>query len=445
MPTDTSDKKFYHLGYGYSKYGNNPQTGSSGQYAWGRLYDSRTYVQARKRGKGFVNPKSYSRTIYDGNYYRMPCNWRFYGSGFWNWGNQFDVPWGAGAIAVPSFDGSLSSKAILDARLKVKDQDTNFGVALAESGRTAKLLASSATKIAGEGTGLLNALNGRDRLGVKLSPAFAEMRRTGSFIADSAITLAKAAIAVKKGNFKKAAGLLGVPLPKKLPPRSKKSRQNRSKVAENWLEFQYGWKPLMSDMYGAVEHVAKRNTENPDRYGTTVRSFRGSTSVVKSTLNDVVGGMYIYTDQVQTNSFGAFVRLDYTLKNGNMAELASTGATNPLEIAWELVPFSFVVDWFAPIGKFCSLLDAESGWEFRSGSLSTRQETKLRISFRPRYLAGQLNKTVNGGGQTRCLKFIRTVYGAPPIPRFYFKSPVSPTHLANATALIAVAFGGRYR
>lgn len=46
---------------------------------------------------------------------------------------------------------------------------------------------------------------------------------------------------------------------------------------------------------------------------------------------------------------------------------------NPLEIAWELVPFSFVIDWFIPIGDWLGSLDALKGVKNTWGTVSQKQ------------------------------------------------------------------------
>lgn len=44
------------------------------------------------------------------------------------------------------------------------------------------------------------------------------------------------------------------------------------------------------------------------------------------------------------------------------------GLTNPLEVTWELLPFSFVADWFLPIGDYVSILDSTLGYILKGGT-----------------------------------------------------------------------------
>ena len=60
--------------------------------------------------------------------------------------------------------------------------------------------------------------------------------------------------------------------------------------------------------------------------------------------------------------------------------------SNPLLTAWELVPYSFVVDWFVPIGDFINQYASTDGLVFISGTESlsvnytAQLESKVRLS-----------------------------------------------------------------
>lgn len=51
----------------------------------------------------------------------------------------------------------------------------------------------------------------------------------------------------------------------------------------------------------------------------------------------------------------------FTVRNSSVKSLVQLGLTNPAEVAWEVVPFSFVIDWFIPVGNFLSSLDSLVG------------------------------------------------------------------------------------
>lgn len=147
------------------------------------------------------------------------------------------------------------------------------------------------------------------------------------------------------------------------------------KVPERYLEYAYGWKPLMQDIYGIME-VAKAAGKAP-----LLVHGRG-----KSTRRPVSPGTRLYnaSNAAQTELTGqdcidrvlcslwARVDPDYS---GTRA-LNQLGLLNPASLAWELVPWSFVVDWVIPIGSVLQALTAPAGLKFVDGSISRKLSAK---------------------------------------------------------------------
>jgi hypothetical protein len=59
--------------------------------------------------------------------------------------------------------------------------------------------------------------------------------------------------------------------------------------------------------------------------------------------------------------------------------LESAGLVNPLSIAWELLPWSFVVDWFIPVGNTLEAMTAGYGLNDNGGWITEHVNTKLLI------------------------------------------------------------------
>jgi hypothetical protein len=126
---------------------------------------------------------------------------------------------------------------------------------------------------------LMKALSRAKASNVNLAQAFAERRQTVSLLTSSINRLANLAIAIKNGNVKRAIELsmkgtkakgtgkyetlwnstgthvigrryVVVVKPGKAP------KPYPETAANLWLEFQYGWKPLLSDIYGSAELLA---------------------------------------------------------------------------------------------------------------------------------------------------------------------------------------------
>jgi hypothetical protein len=271
-----------------------------------------------------------------------------------------------------------------------------------------------------------------------LAQDLAQFGQTVRLIANTAIRITGSVRALKHGRFDAAIGYLWAGS----TYRSRKARQHLSfskTLAQNWLELQYGWKPLLNDVSGSIRSV-KAFALN-DR---TVKLVRGSSSERSTaSFNVTKSGAVVGHGQTTTRSVTRFV-LRYKLNDRLKAFAAQTGFTNPLNLAWEILPFSFVVDWFVPIGPYLEMLTAFDGLTFWDGARTqfTRQWVSAEVNFNGR------NPPVTGcdlrmGGSYSRMYILTdrvklTTFPSPKIP--VFKNPISVTHAANALALMVAIF-----
>lgn len=68
------------------------------------------------------------------------------------------------------------------------------------------------------------------------------------------------------------------------------------------------------------------------------------------------------------------VRLKCRVVNPRFHELQQLGVTNPALFAWEVIPFSFVFDWFVGVGDYLEGLTALHGIELLRSSQSFEKE-----------------------------------------------------------------------
>jgi hypothetical protein len=119
------------------------------------------------------------------------------------------------------------------------------------------------------------------------------------------------------------------------------------------------------------------------------------------------------------------------------------GIFNPLLIGWELVPFSFVVDWFIPVGSYLEGIDALLGYD----SFSYSNSLLTKVSWEGK----GLGRKDTGSGfyldnsyfeSKKIVRLDREASASVPFPRFPgFKDPRSLEHMANGLSLLATAFG----
>jgi hypothetical protein len=302
-----------------------------------------------------------------------------------------------GLSQLPPLPSGMESQAEVKALLNLKDQKVNFAQAYAERRQTAQLVTSSLNRM----TQSLNAL-------------------------------ARASLGGRKAAVREAWRILrGL----KRSPRS---------IPQSWLEYQYGWNPLMSDIKGSIDSLQKY-----DKSRDWVVTVKGSKLEKSSGFwdshpsNPRTDGLDYFVGTKSTFA-GVFVRLDVIPDNSFLATVTSLGLTNPALLAWELVPYSFVVDWFLPIGDWLSTLDATLGYKFGFGSKSIRREGVVKAVFRKGYSTGNtVYRDSDYKIYRRDFELKRTTYSSFPFPQFPgFKDPFSAVHAANALSLFAGALGG---
>lgn len=301
--------------------------------------------------------------------------------------------------------------------------------------------------------------------GVKanLAQLFAERRKTAMMLASTVSRVAQAARALKQGrlgDFVNALQLAGKPTFRwrtgtghlerdwkramKTPP--------EQRLAGHWLEFKYGWKPLLQDAAGSAELLAYH--VNSDGYHDHLSaSFERETEISDFEVDfDGTFTSYPVAKYVHNRKTRARIKARYRLTNPAKVALAQTGITNPALLAWELVPFSFVVDWFLPVGDYLERITSFDGFEYIGGTRSFRTIVEFEKSLvnTPEYAEDQYGshmkmKVQNGSWECKHLVYTRElVYSWPDNPFPELRSPIgnnAKDRFATALALLQQVFG----
>lgn len=272
----------------------------------------------------------------------------------------------------------------------------------------------------------------RDQCGsaaLNLSEMWATRRQTADMFASTIGRIAKSYISLKKGKVKDAVKYLGL----NYTPSKHKGLKKRT-APEAWLELQYGWKPLLGDIHTMIDQD----------WGIVTGLVKGTSRIVYNTgkrAKDEYGRECSQLlNQVTRVSSRCIVSF-----NGSALDAATrVGLTNPALLAWELLPFSFVVDWALPIGTYIERLGV-----FQSVSISEYSCTTTVITNRnylmdasgyyKKYRLTPFRRTTQDGRFYSKTKE-RTLSGFSLNPPPTFKNPLSLGHVANALSLLAVAF-----
>jgi hypothetical protein len=274
-------------------------------------------------------------------------------------------------------------------------------------------------------------LKARDQK-VNLAVSLAEAHKSIDMITSSVTSIVSAYSALRKGNISKAFQSLGL---------TKRRTLKGTAFSDRWLEMQYGWLPLLGDVHGAYEELTRTFRKHGIRFKVTARGSESSnaTGIVKGQVAS--GPDQRWSCQTEKR---VQVILHYEVSNPYLLQASAVGLINPFEIAWELIPFSFVIDWFIPVGNVLGCLTADSGLTFMGGtltqtSLSNSSASLISVPTVDQGSGMYASKTsIYAFGETtrRRYDFKRTLYNSSPFAQFYYQNPFSTGHALNALALL---------
>jgi len=155
----------------------------------------------------------------------------------------------------------------------------------------------------------------------------------------------------------------------------------------------------------------------------------------------------VYPDAQYIHSVSGSVRyavgVKFSVTNTALKAMSETGISNPLLLAWELVPYSFVVDWFLPVGNYLGTLDATLGVTFNQGYSSVKIQYQSNCTMTGRG-SGAGSKSGSISSTRTYESFVRNTLGDFPSPTFpTVTNPFILERFANAIALLSGAFSRR--
>lgn len=210
---------------------------------------------------------------------------------------------------------------------------------------------------------------------IDLAPSLATIGKTVDMVRDRAWRLANGAVLLKKGRVLDAMSMFGTggwkvsrnkkaKYLKKANADSKLIRQGTKDFGSAWLEYSYGWKPLISDVYGALKEWEEPAARIGQRVTGKGHAFRDDTFVQR------YKGSRHYTERtIQTH---AFITAQAVAYFEAIPGLTSFNLANPATIVWEMIPFSFVVDWFFPVQTWLSAMDPKLDMSLKYKSITTK-------------------------------------------------------------------------
>lgn len=128
--------------------------------------------------------------------------------------------------------------------------------------------------------------------------------------------------------------------------------RNMVEFAEAWMEYRYGWRLLMYDLEEANEAVEKASNRilHSLQRRTAHRQFSHKSTIAYDSGNCYWGDNVstVYAD-VHTDHLSKIV-VDDRVGAGVRSSFFHNVTINPFLTAWEIIPYSFIIDWFVNVG-----------------------------------------------------------------------------------------------
>ena len=205
-----------------------------------------------------------------------------------------------------------------------------------------------------------------------------------------------------------------------------KTKRAQKELSSLWLEYHFGWEPLLNDIYQSILILQ----DVPQLRDGNIIVAAGSGSYEYHVADTRPGYFPMWKDY----SMKSFTRLQgrVWITNPNAYVANQLGLVNPALLAWELVPFSFVIDWFLPVGRFLESYTDLVGW-----SCSELQRADYATATTSDVMGGPY-------GYTRTTKgylMRRTTNTSLSIPSFTTRSGTGIKSIARAATAIALLSG----
>lgn len=244
----------------------------------------------------------------------------------------------------------------------------------------------------------------------------AQGKQTVGMVVNALNSIGGAILDLKRGKFESAARRFGVA--------SKPSRLSEKDISGRWLELQYGWLPAISDVYEAAKAYESLTSDS--------RVSRVSASVNRQYQIDVSNSPSNYS-VLGTRREG--IRIIYEMSE-QLTTARSLGLTDPASVLWEIIPYSFVVDWFIPIGSYLENLNTIPRLSGRFLTTTTRRfQGSARIKGGSAHFSKWVNYPTCFSKQFYMNREVSTNLSVPKPNFVSLPDAMSPTRIWNSIAL----------
>lgn len=210
----------------------------------------------------------------------------------------------------------------------------------------------------------------------------------------------------------------------------KRAEQLKRIAGDTWLEFSFGWKPLVSDIDDAVKAIGRIN-ENKFVQKLSAKGSNKKTNYDSGTNEYPIADQFVTWIKVSQNITtdydcqirGAIGVSTTTSKATANRELFGFSWEQFVPTLWELLPWSFLVDYFTNIGDIinaAAVNTADLRWTSRTQRAQTNAKASATISPRT---SNNVAASLNPGNVERFARSISRDAGGPVVPQFRWSIP----------------------
>jgi hypothetical protein len=201
-------------------------------------------------------------------------------------------------------------------------------------------------------------------------------------------------------------------------------------MSNEWLSARYGWRTLLYDIEDLNKAIRRINAERRTRFSERAGN-KTSTTNQETNLHEYA---HFYLREIVQDKISVSLRGSVTA-DAWIPEFQF----NPLVTGWELIPLSFVLDWFITVGKAISavsFLALESQYAASCGyriEIVRDLETFIEDT-KPTFCDGEMQQT----GHSEASLEVRTPCSVPALPHLTVK--MNTSKVFDLLALIVQRF-----
>jgi hypothetical protein len=157
-------------------------------------------------------------------------------------------------------------------------------------------------------------------------------------------------------------------------------KRHAKSYADNYLEFHFGWEPLVKDIWASANIAL----EKPFK-GLSKRYVAGGTATYQEvpSVPSALGRIRNFVNWRES----VVIRCNAVVTNPSLRQYEQLGLLNPAVLAYELVPFSFVVNWFVNVEQMLSLPSDFAGLDLQYASTTRFVTASDTYKIRSAYIA----------------------------------------------------------